>query len=92
MNDTLSDKEYHPSARFAYYWLKGRDFAELATWLESFTSVAIEGNRLAEICAGTLQRFLRGEPVSDRYLLGLVYAMRFIEEKVVDKVGGETHC
>ena len=39
--------------------------------LESMSSAAIEGNRLAEVCAGTLDRIISGKPVGDRYVCGL---------------------
>jgi hypothetical protein len=50
--------------------------AELAMWLEAFSSCAIEGNRLGAVCVETLRRILSGEPVSDRYVLGLAWAIR----------------
>ena len=50
----------------------------LVIQLEAFSSCAIEGNRLAEICSETLDRLLKSEPVSDRYLLGLAWAMRSV--------------
>ena len=79
MSDTLSEKEYHPSAETAM-----RDWQELSLedkmmWLESCSSCAIEGNRLGEVCAGTINRLMKGEPVSDRYLLGLMY---FIKNRI----------
>jgi hypothetical protein len=45
-------------------------------WNESFASAAISGSRLGAICSGTIERILDRQPVSDRYLLGLVWAMR----------------
>ncbi len=46
----------------------------------SFASDAIEGNRLAEICGETLRRVIAGEPVSDRYLLGLCWTLREMDK------------
>jgi hypothetical protein len=57
-------------------------------YLESYSSCAIEGNRLAEICAETLDRLIHGQPVSDRYILGLAWNLRDMEENtIVDKKG-----
>lgn len=72
---TLAVGEYHPAAGDAIRWIRNQPVAQLIAWQESFCSCAIEGNRLAEICAETLRRVLAGEPVSDRYLLGLAWAM-----------------
>ena len=51
-------------------------------------SLALEGNRLAEMCSETLRRLLAKEPVSDRYLLGLVWTIRDMEEQ--DRQEAET--
>ncbi len=73
---TLAVKEPHPASRLAMEWLTSQPRTELMQWQEAFSSCAIEGNRLGEICSETLRRILDNEPVSDRYLLGLVWAMR----------------
>ena len=77
MNDrsTLREGEYHPAADSALKRLNDMPYQELIMWQASFSSCAIEGNRLAEICSGTIQRILRKEPISDRYLLGLAWAI-----------------
>lgn len=79
---TLTEKEPHPSAESARQWLNEQvktDVGFLFRWMEAFSSCAIEDNRLAEVCAGTIQRIMDKEPVGDCYLLGLVWAMRFEE-------------
>ena len=73
---TLAPAESHPAAYSALDWLANVPLAERMSWYESFHSTAIEGNRLAEVCAETLRRTMEGEPVSDRYLLGLVWTMQ----------------
>lgn len=76
---TLRPDEHHPAADSAMAWLQeylGRDPQRAFVLVESFASNAIEGNRLAEICGETLRRILDREPVSDRYLLGLVWTIR----------------
>ena len=50
-----------------------------STLMESFASCAIDGNRFAEVCGETLRRVMTGEPVSDRYILGLAWAVQGME-------------
>lgn len=73
---TLAPTEPHPSAESAYRFVAQRPLPDLMLWSEAFASCAIEGNRLAEICHETLRRVMDREPVSDRYILGLAWAMR----------------
>lgn len=73
----LRPREPHPAAHTALTYIRSVPVTELALWLESFSSSSIEGNRLAEICGETLRRLMRGAPVSDRYLLGLAWTMRY---------------
>jgi hypothetical protein len=84
---TLRPDEHHPAADDALAWLN-RHFARKPEaafrLLEAFSSTSIEGNRLAEVCAETLRRVLAREPVSDRYLLGLVWTIRQMEEASAD--------
>lgn len=81
---TLRPAEHHPAADDALAWLQcyiaKQGPAEALLLLESFASTAIEGNRLAEVCGETLRRILHKEPVSDRYLLGLCWTIRQMEE------------
>lgn len=70
-------REPHPAAYAALAYIHSTSATELQLWLESFASNAIEGNRLAEVCGETLRRLMRGAPVSDRYLLGLAWTMRY---------------
>lgn len=82
---TLRDGEPHPAAENARQWLleyvRRHDAHELPRLLESFCSVGMSGNRLAELCGETLRRLLNREPVSDRYLLGLIWTIRSMEEQ-----------
>ena len=78
---TLSDGEFHPAAAGALAFIQDLPANELAMWSESFASCAIGGNRLAEVCGETLGRIMRGEPVSDRYVLGLAWIIRAKKEK-----------
>ena len=78
---TLKEREPHQAALDALAWIRGIPVNELFIWSESFASNAIEGNRLAEVCGETLDRLMRGDPVSDRYVLGLAWAMKYGEEE-----------
>lgn len=85
MMTTLKDNEPHPAAFDAKQWIVDyvtrHDGTEAFRLLESFCSVGMSGNRLAEICGGTLRRMLNKEPVSDRYLLGLAWTIRNMEKE-----------
>ena len=75
---TLGPTEYHPAADSAMAWLKGYMVQHPAEYLmhkEALASTALSGNRLAEICMATIDRLAKGEPVSDRYLLGLAWTI-----------------
>ena len=77
---TLAPTEHHPSAPFAMEYIHKLKLAgRLNIYQEAFASCAIENNRLAEVCSETLRRVIDGEPVSDRYLLGLCWAIRDME-------------
>lgn len=76
MNGDLAPGEAHPAAFSAKAWLAALGVAELLRWQEAFASCALTDNRSAEISGETLRRLLAGEPVSDRYLLGLAWVIR----------------
>jgi len=76
---TLKLGETHPSAHDAYRYIKSLG-TKLFIYQESYCSCAISGNRAAEICAETLRRVMAGEPVSDRYVLGLAWSLKSMEE------------
>jgi hypothetical protein len=77
MSDTLEKDEPHPAAAEAMRYLKSLGRAELRAWLEASSSCSIgRQNRTAEVGAGTLRRILAGEPVSDRYLLGVAWTIK----------------
>ncbi len=79
--------EPHPAAYSALQYLLSLGLEKLIMWQGSFSSCAIEGNRMAEICSETLSRVLDNIgkekiPVSDRYLLGLAWEIRSGEERL----------
>ena len=78
---TLQEGEHHVAADIVLTYLKGLSPEKLAAHQEALSSCAIEGNRMAEVCSETLRRVLAHEPVSDRYLLGLAWTIRDMEEK-----------
>ncbi len=77
-NGTLNEGEFHPAATDAMKYILSLD--NLAMHLEAFSSCALSGNRLADVCAETLRRVMMGDPVSDRYLLGLAWTLKGMEE------------
>ena len=68
----------------ALQFVKCRPLAQLMALQSSFASCAIDGNRLAEVCSDTLSRVITGAPVSDRYIMGLAWAMRDVDKEVAD--------
>lgn len=89
---TLALEEAHPSAYAALRWIRSLDPLEIIRWQEAYSSVALSGNRLAEVCSETLSRLLDGKPVSDRYLLGLAWSMRYgkEDERIALRKSGRT--
>lgn len=83
---TLNEGESHPASELALNYIKLLKSEDLFILQESFSSCAIEGNRLAEICSETLNRLLTGKPVSDRHLLGLAWAILDIQNKMKKKI------
>jgi hypothetical protein len=73
---TLPLGQPHPAAEAALAWVRKHSVLELLGWAEAFAIAADYENLTGEVCGETLRRLLEGEPVSDRYLLGLVWVMR----------------
>jgi hypothetical protein len=76
----LNPKEAHPAALTAIVYVLQRINDPLL--LEALASCAIENNRLAEVCLGTIDRIKNKQPVSDRYLLGLAWFLKERDEKI----------
>lgn len=74
--------EPHPSSKAALTWYNRwrLNIKEYALTVESLASTAIEGNRLANVCLGTIKRLENNTPISDRYLLGLVWFLKEMQE------------
>lgn len=78
---TLDVGEIHPASKSAMDYLKSLPLTTLMLYQESYASCAIEGNRLGYVCSETIRRIMHNEPVSDRYLLGLAWSIRRMEEE-----------
>jgi len=75
---TLEIGEYHPMAPSALAYVR----ANITMMdVESMASCAIEGNRTADICLSTYNRLEKGEPVSDRYILGLAWFVKQLRDE-----------
>jgi hypothetical protein len=89
----IRSDEHHPAANSAYRWLKGfmvSNPEDYVRYKMAMSMAAESGNRQAQICVGTICRLANGEPVSDRYLLGLSWTILSIHnhgmlEAVADK-------
>lgn len=80
---TLEIGEVHPAAYDAYNFIKAHIQSEgygIGILIESFASTAISGNRTGDVCGETLRRIINGEPVSDRYILGLAWTLKKMEQ------------
>ena len=75
---TIKEGEYHPAADSAMQYVREQmlNFKEWGMFKESVASTALSGNRLSEILMSTIDRLEKGEPVSDRYLLGLAWVLK----------------
>jgi len=63
----------HPMAYDAMRYVKSLGVKKLCLYRESMASSAIEGDETSEVLLETIRRIIEGEPVSDRYLLGLAW-------------------
>ena len=87
---TLKVSEIHPSAQTAFVWFHQTIVSDPMMYVmlrEALKQTALKGNRLAQVCYGTMLRLDKNEPVSDRYLLGLCWFIRdFIEQKTAQEI------
>lgn len=81
MSTDLREGENHPCAQDAFGYIKSVPTLKLIEYQEAFASCGLSGNRMAEVCSGTLTRILRGDSVGERYVFGLAWAIRDMEEK-----------
>jgi len=84
MNDTLALGEFHPQAHAAFAYIRSTMSPMM---IEAVASCALSGNRSAELAMGTWNRIQKGEAVSDRYLLGMAWFLREINEVKNDRSG-----
>lgn len=81
LTGTLEPTEPHPMAWAAGKYIKSIPLTELQSILEAMSSCALTGNRTAGIIGETLRRFIHGEMVSDRYLLGLAWYLKELKNE-----------
>lgn len=72
----LAPTENHPAAHEAFHFIKTLDPNDLMMWRENFASMALAGNRTAEVCHHTLERIMEGKGVGERYVLGLAWVIK----------------
>lgn len=75
---TLEFNEPHPMAKYALEYVAEN---MTAMHVEALASTALEGNRTAEICLSTYNRLQSGNPVSDRYLMGLAWFVKQMRDR-----------
>ena len=86
MNDTLEPGEVHPSSYSAMEYILSIKPKKWIRCVEAISSTALSGNRTASICKGTIERLEKKEPVSDRYILGLAWFLKEMEQMAVSDV------
>ncbi len=77
----LLPTEFHPAALQAYRWLKGFMITNEKEYIQFRLALSIaadHGNRHAQVCMGTIERLQNGQPVSDRYLMGLAWTFIYL--------------
>jgi len=80
-NGVLNPGEYHPAADPAMAYIREQlEDPEIFIFAKSMFDLSILGNRTCQICVETLRRIQSGEPVSDRYLLGLAWILKEYNE------------
>jgi hypothetical protein len=79
---TLNPGEYHPSANLAMNYLKSRmlDPYKWNLLVEAIANSSLASNRIAQLCYGTIKRLEEKQPISDRYLLGLVIFLKQLDD------------
>ena len=78
---TLGFGEVHPAAQIAIDYMNGIDRLKFMRHKEAIASTALAGNKLANVAFETLRRYEAGEPLSDRYLMGLAWLLWSLENE-----------
>jgi hypothetical protein len=83
----LKPAEVHPVAYHCLTYLqrifKERPFLS-ACLSHTYSTTAIESNRIGEVCGETLRRYLKGEALGDRYIIALAWSIKDIIEVLPD--------
>lgn len=83
---TLKIGEFHPAAQIALDYIKSIPIMDAMKWREALASCSLSGCRNSEIASETWRRLDAGEPVSDRYLMGLAWLLFELESKSKNNV------
>ena len=83
MNMDINVKKPHPMVYDAKAYLLELKH-KLPVYAEVLSLCSSNGNELARVCSETMESFLTGKPVADRYLLGLAWYIRNSEEGRID--------
>jgi hypothetical protein len=86
--NSLRDGEKHPSWLLALEYLETLGNDKILFYMSAFEVAGIKGNRAAQVCGEELTRYLNGEQLNDRELLGLVWFIRMSEEHDGNCEGG----
>ena len=78
---SLEEGENHPSVHRAAAWIEALPEAVLLGLRVVIAAEVRKGDREATLCLSTLERYLDGTSVLDRYLIGTVLYMRDIAER-----------
>jgi len=70
---TIKEGGMHPMTHGALRYISTHTTPVI---VEAMASTALSGNETAEICLSTYNRLASGEPVSDRYVLGLAWFLK----------------
>jgi hypothetical protein len=76
MSDTLEKGEWHPISGRVLDYINSFNIDELLILKNSINKIKHESgcsDKVTDVCMGTLDRIINGEPVSDLYLLGLAW-------------------
>jgi hypothetical protein len=80
----LKEGECHPAVGYAMKYLQSLGIDKKYRYLEAFNSNKLGDNRVSAVCSETLIRYLKSEDITDKYILGLAWCIRDLEDMVLD--------
>lgn len=87
--ESLSPEEKNKFVEDSKIYLDAIGFQVKTKYLLSFSSCAIEGNKLGEYYAPILRDYIDGKPVEDLPLVGLALTIRNFEKEKISEILGE---